>query len=113
MSEKLYDYIKLIYVNNVKTLQENGKTNSIQEALNYAVANADLDTVKHLINMGANVQDNNHMALQSATLMKSPKYGNLEIIEYLINMGANVDVIRDTAHPIISKWIKDKFSKFD
>lgn len=111
MTETLYDYINVIYVNNVKTLQKVGATNSIQDALNYAVINADLDTVKHLVDIGANVQDNNHTALQNATLIKSPKYGNLEIIEYLIKQGCNVDVIKDTAHPIVRKWLKTNFPK--
>lgn len=109
MNETVYDYVKVIYVHNIKTLQKNGTTTDIQDALNYAVINADLDTVKILVDSGANVQENNSFALQNATLMKSSTYGNLEIIEYLVNQGANVDVIKNTAHPVIRKWLKDKF----
>lgn len=109
MNTKKYDFIRIFFNNGQKEIHKCGTTEDIQEALNYAVINADLDTVKEFVKLGAKVDYNNSMALQVATMIKSPYYSNEKILQYLINEGANVDSIRDTMHPAINQWIKDNY----
>lgn len=102
-----HEYIRVLYINNEKQIHKYGATPDIQKALNYAVSNADLDTVKTFVEKGADVKFENSIALQCAAIIKSPTFGNLDIISYLVEQGADVNVIRHTAHPVVSKWIKE------
>lgn len=106
---KKYDYVRVFFVNGQKEIYKNGTTEDIQEALNYAVMHADVETVKEFVTLGAKVEYNNSMALQVATMIKSPYYTNEEMLKYLINEGANVESIRNTRHPAIAQWIEDNY----
>lgn len=53
MNMKKYDYVRVFFVNGQKEIYKNGTTEDIQEALNYAVMNADVETVKEFVTLGA------------------------------------------------------------
>lgn len=109
MNEKKYELIRIFYNKDQIEKIVNGTTDNIQDALNYAVMHANLETIEHFVKLGADVKYNNSTVLLYATMIKSPYYTNEKILKYLINQGANIEVIRNTRHPAISKWIDDNY----
>jgi ankyrin repeat protein len=60
--------------------------------LRWSAENGQLETVKYLIEQGANIHANNDWALRW-----SARYGQLEIIKYLVEQGADIHADDDEA----------------
>ncbi len=66
------------------------KNNEGQTALFFACKNGDLEHVKALVELGANI--NSRCAENRITpLIYAASYGRLDIVDYLINVGAEID----------------------
>jgi len=93
-SETITELIKACREGNLEEVKRLvGKSSHLyNEALSCAVIQGDLETVKHLIEEGADIHVQDDAALKWAVI-----YGYADIVKYLIEKGANVHVQDDFA----------------
>jgi ankyrin repeat protein len=76
----------IIYVEFIKYLLEINPLLDIQEAFNIACSNDNLNITRYLIEMGANLHEDNDWVLRNAA-----ERGNLKMVKLLVELGATIN----------------------